>query len=126
MFNNRSCITYITSLILYATPIINIKPFSQMRKPSQSYIAEFARGHLLLSAGECLTAPLAPIWVPGVLFCILRSPAHLSQSRGPGTRPLQGCLQVPHLSGSRHGPSVDAAPRWKPHHTGDSTEFAVR
>jgi len=45
MFNNRSCITYITSLILYATPIINIKPLSQMRKPSQSYIAEFARGH---------------------------------------------------------------------------------
>ena len=45
MFNNHSCITYITSLILYATPTINIKPLSQMRKPSQSYMAELAQGH---------------------------------------------------------------------------------
>lgn len=71
MLNNRSCITHITSLILYATPTTNIKPLSQMRKLSQSYIAELAQGHLILSAGACFTAPLASVWIPGVLFCVL-------------------------------------------------------
>ena len=116
VFNNRSCITYITSLILYAIPTINIKPLSQMRKLSQSHIAELAPAHLLLSAGECFTAPLAPVWVPGVLFCVL--PTFL-RAEGLGLSPCKGAFRAL-TSGSRHCPSVDAAPWWKPRHTGGS------
>lgn len=43
VFNNRSCIMYITSLILYAIPTINIKPLSQMKTESVTYCRACAR-----------------------------------------------------------------------------------